>query len=256
MQRINQAALILRRTRFKGYIHLKIIPGASEAAIRQSVSLASAVSLNIETPGENSFRLLSSTKNYIRDILRPIHFIADLTAKGSRFERVKHTTQFVVGASTETDQEIIAASGTLYKKLGLNRIYFSAYQRGAGSPELPGEKAKVTNSELLMREHRLYQMDWLIRKYGFSAEEIPVEQGGNLSLALDPKEMWARAHPEFFPVNVNRDGPYRLLRVPGLGQVMVDRILELRRQGIRVRSLDNLGRRTKVLNKAGPYVIF
>jgi predicted DNA-binding helix-hairpin-helix protein len=235
---------------------LKIIPGASEAAIRQCISLASAVSLNIETPGENSFRLLSSTKNYVRDILRPIQFIADLTAKGSRFERVKHTTQFVVGASVETDQEIITASGKLYKKLGLNRIYFSAYQRGAGSPELPGETSNVANSELLMREHRLYQMDWLIRKYGFSAEEIPVEENGNLSLELDPKEMWARAHPEFFPVNLNRDDPNRLLRVPGLGQVMVDRILELRKQGLRVRSLDNLGRRTKVINKAVPYVVF
>ena len=99
----------------------------------------------------------------------------------------------MVGASKETDKEIINYSWKLYKELGLSRIYFSAYQRGAGSPELPGEHSGCTNNDLLTREHRLYQVDWLIRKYGFKADEIPVELSGNLSLAIDPKEMWAIA---------------------------------------------------------------
>jgi len=256
MERINAAALNLRRAQFRGYIHLKIIPGASDAAIRQSLALASAVSLNIETAGENNFKHLSTSKNYLRDIIRPIRFISRLTAKGADYGGIKQTTQFVVGASEETDKEIISYSWKLYKELGLSRIYFSAYQRGAGSPELPGEQSNATNSDLLTREHRLYQADWLIRKYGFKAEEIPLEAGGNLSLTLDPKEMWACLHEEFFPVNINKDDKYRLLRVPGLGQVMVERILEFRENGIKIRSLRDLGRQNKLIKKAEQYVTF
>ena len=104
-------------------------------------------------------------------------------------------------------------------------MYFSAYQRGLGESDLPGEQSAVSNSELLTREHRLYQVDWLMRKYGFHAEEIPFEGDGNLSLVTDPKELWARTHPEFFPVNINTADRYQLLRVPGLGPKRVDNIL-------------------------------
>ena len=256
MERINRVALNLRKRQFKGYIHLKIIPGASDAAIRQSLALASAVSLNIETAGENNFKYLSTTKNYLRDIIRPLGLISRLTGKGAYYSGVKQTTQFVVGASKETDKEIINYSWKLYKELGLSRVYFSAYQRGAGSPELPGERSSYTNNDLLTREHRLYQVDWLIRKYGFKADEIPVEPGGNLSLVIDPKEMWAKLHPEFFPVNINKDDKYRLLRVPGLGQVIIERIIQLRNEGIRIRSLEDLGKRNKLLIKARKYLAF
>lgn len=256
MERINRVALNLRRMQFRGYIHLKIIPGASDAAIRQSLALASAVSLNIETAGEDNFRNLSTTKNYLRDIIRPLQLISSLTAKGAYYGGVKQTTQFVVGASKETDKEIVGYSYKLYKELGLSRVYFSAYQRGAGSSDLPGENSRITNGELLTREHRLYQADWLIRKYGFKADEIPFGGEGNLSLSVDPKEMWARLHPGFFPVNINKDDRYRLLRVPGLGQVMVERILALRKEGTKIRSLDNLGKRNKLLLKAAQYVAF
>ena len=256
MERINRTALILRKMQFKGYIHLKIIPGASDAAIGHSLSLASAVSLNIETPGESNFKYLSTTKDYLRDIIRPIQLISRLTGKGARYNGVKQTTQFVVGAAKETDREIIRYTGKLYKELCLSRVYFSAYQRGAGSAELPGEQAQSSNGGLLTREHRLYQVDWLMRKYGFKSDEIPVELGGNLSLEMDPKEMWARTHPDFFPVNVNRDDKYRLLRVPGLGMVMVDHILGAREQGIKIRTLEDLGRPTKLLKKAQSYITF
>ncbi len=256
MERINRVAILLRKTQFKGYIHLKIIPGVSDAAIRQSLALASAVSLNIETAGENNFKYLSTTKNYLHDILRPIQFISRLTAKGSFYDKVKQTTQFVVGASQETDREIINYSWRLYKELGLSRVYFSAYQRGAGSSDLPGEHSGYTNSELLIREHRLYQVDWLIRKYGFKAEEIPLEPTGNLSLKIDPKELWAKLHPEFFPVDINKDDKYRLLRVPGLGQVMAEKIFLLRKNKIEIRSMDDLGKQNKIIMKAGKYLTF
>jgi len=256
MERINRSALLLRRMRFRGYIHLKIIPGASEAAIRQSLALANAVSLNIETAGEKNFKYLSTTKDYLRDILRPIELISRLTGKGSSYSGVHQTTQFIVGAAEETDREIVAYSWKLYRQLRLNRVYFSAYQRGAGAPELPGERSSRANSELLMREHRLYQVDWLMRKYGFKAEEIPFDSAGNLSISADPKEIWAKLHPEFFPVNINRDDKYRLLRVPGIGEVMLSRILSFRESGRKISSLSEIGKENKLLKKAGEYIVF
>jgi predicted DNA-binding helix-hairpin-helix protein len=256
MELINRTASILRGSGFRGYIHLKVIPGASDAAIAHSISLASAVSLNIETAGEENFRSLSDTKHYMRDIIGPIKLISRLTSRGCRYERVKQTTQFVVGASRETDRQLISYSWNLYRNLGLSRIYFSAYQRGCGSADLPGENSPATNAELLAREHRLYQADWLMRKYGFRGDEIPVGRDGNLSLEADPKQMWAIEHPEFFPVNVNTGEKQRLLRVPGFGSVIVDRILASRRSGARIHSHEHLGRLGRVLGKSRGYITF
>jgi predicted DNA-binding helix-hairpin-helix protein len=256
MERLNRTARLLRQRQFKGYLHLKIIPGASAAAIEEAVRLASAVSLNIEVPDARHCRTLSANKDYLRDIVRPIELISRLTAPGTGRHRVSHTTQFVVGAATETDQELVASSWDLYKRLKLDRIYFSAYQRGAGAPDLPGEHSAYSNADLLMREHRLYQTDWLIRKYGFAAGEIPFDPNGNLSLTADPKLVWARQHPEKFPVNINRADKFELLRVPGLGPVTVGRILSLRSGGGRVRSLDQLGRAGKRLTAAQAFVRF
>ncbi len=256
MERLNAAAAILRRQDFRGYIHLKIIPGASDAAIEEAVSLSSAVSLNIETPGKDHFARLSSSKDYINDIIQPIKLISRLTAKGSRYGRVKQTTQFVVGASDETDREIVKYAWGLYRRLNFHRIYFSAYQRGLGEAGLPGERSATSNDELLTREHRLYQTDFLIRKYGFSDGEIPFGSDGNLSLEMDPKEAWAKANPGFFPVNINRADKFELLRVPGLGHVTVDRILDMRKNGGMIRSMDSLGKIGKRLTKASEYVRF
>ena len=254
MEKLNRIALLLRRSGFHGYIHLKVIPGASDAAIEQAVSLASAVSLNIETAGEENFRTLCTSKNYHQDIIRPLKLISRLTGKGAKFSRVKQTTQFVVGAGAETDIEIIKYTAGLYSRLGLNRIYFSSYQRGLGDRALPGELSFRTNGDMLMHEHRLYQVDWLMRKYGFSQEDILFEKDGNLSLAIDPKEQWARKHPEFFPVDVNRAGKNELLRVPGLGPVTVDRILQMRRSGTRINSVSMLGKPGKRLQKTREYI--
>jgi len=256
MERINRAAILLRRQNFKGYIHLKIIPGASDSAIRKTIALASAVSLNVETAGESNFKELSTTKNYLRDIMRPTALISRLTEKGSYYQNVKHTTQFVVGASKETDKEIINYSWKLYGEFNLDRVYFSGYQRGAGAPDCLGERLSYTNSRLLTREHRLYQADWLLRKYGFKACEIPFCPDGNLSLETDPKEMWARRHPEFFPVNINKADKLSLLRIPGIGMVMADRILALRKTRIKLNALADLGKPNKNLKKSLSYIAF
>jgi predicted DNA-binding helix-hairpin-helix protein len=257
MERINQVARRLRyHEGFRGYIHLKILPGASDEAIREAVSLASAVSLNIETAGEKHFRRLSEKKDYLRDVIRPMRLIHALTSKGMPHSRVKQTTQFVVGASDETDRELVRYVGGLYQRLDLSRVYFSAYQRGAGDPSLPGENRAVRGQDLLLREHRLYQTDWLIRRYGFQAEEIPFDADGALRADMDPKEHWARLHPERFPVDINRASRFELLRVPGLGPESVKKILALRRSGGRLRAVSDLGRSRRYLERASRYVTF
>jgi len=258
MDRLVAVARLLRgQHEYRGYIHLKVIPGASDAAIEEALRLASAVSLNVEAPKRSAFAALSTSKDFDRDIVRPMRLIARLTARGSRYARVKQTTQFIVGASTETDRDIVQATFGLYRRLHLDRVYYSAYQRGLGDPSIPGERAGAAPPEdLLTREHRLYQVDWLIRKYGFDADEIPLEADGNLSLQTDPKEMWAQRHPERFPVDVNRADKFELLRVPGLGPVSVNRILAIRARGSRVRSVADLGRPCQRMRAAERYLKF
>jgi predicted DNA-binding helix-hairpin-helix protein len=257
MDRLNRVAGRLRKKyRFKGYIHLKIIPGASDAAVEQAVSLASAVSLNIETPGEKSLAQLSQKKNYIRDIIEPIKLISRLTARGSRYQRIKQTTQFIVGAADERDAQIVKYMYGLYERLRMHRVYFSAYQKGLGDESIAGERVEPGGSpDVLMREHRLYQVDFLLRKYGFAESDITFETNGNLSLTIDPKETWANKHPEFYPVNINRSPKSSLLRVPGLGPVTVQRILQRRKQG-RIHSMDEVGKVGVRLRKAREYVTF
>ena len=257
MDRLNGAARLLRRRHgFRGYIHLKIIPGASDAAVQEAVSLASAVSLNIETPGEKNLAKLSQKKQYIRDIIEPIKLISRLTGRGSRYERVKQTTQFIVGAAGEQDAEIVKYMNGLYERLKMHRIYFSAYQRGLGDESIAGEQVDPeSKTDILMREHRLYQVDFLMRKYRFAESDIIFDNNGNLSLTIDPKEAWAKNHPEFFPVNINHTSRFSLLRVPGLGPVTVKRILELRKQR-RIHSIEDVGKVGIRLEKARQYLTF
>jgi len=261
MDRMAAVARILRKKGYRGYLHLKVIPGASEAAIEELVSLSSAVSLNVEVPTAASFAALSQRKDFHRDIVRPMRAISRLTAKGGRYSRVKTSTQFIVGASDEKDADIVRATYGLYRRLGLSRVYFSAYQRGLGAPSLPGERKPpapgATGSQgprgsavlpsraaepgdLLTREHRLYQADFLIRRYRWDAADILFEPDGNLSLAVDPKQRWADSHPELFPV--------RLLSAEK------ESLLRARREGV-LRGLADVGLRGERLRKASGYVL-
>jgi predicted DNA-binding helix-hairpin-helix protein len=256
MERLNATAQLLRgRHQFRGYIHLKVIPGASAGAVEEAVSLADAVSLNIETPGEKHLARLSSRKDYLRDIIEPIKHISRLTARGARFEKVRQTTQFIVGPAGESDAEIVKYMWGLYDRLKLHRIYFSAYQKGLGDASLPFEQGGGAAGDILLREHRLYQVDFLMRKYGFKDTDIPFDAGGDLSLETDPKEAWALRHPEFFPVAVNQASRLELLRVPGLGPTTVTRILQLRRTQ-RIGRWDDIGRLSVRLRKAQGYLAF
>lgn len=255
MDKINAVARLLRyRHDFRGYIHLKIIPGASDAAVEDSLSLASAVSLNIETPGKRHFDLLSSRKDYERDILRPLKSMSRLTGRGMKFSRVKCTTQFIVGAADETDGDIVDRMFGLYKDLRFQRVYFSEYQKGLGDPGIPGERFSLQDTgKPFVREHRLYQADFLLRKYGFGREDILFDERGNLRLDKDPKEVWADSHPEYYPVRINTSDRESLLRVPGLGPETVGRILRMRRE-YRIRRLEDLGLKGKRLDKVRDYV--
>jgi len=255
MERLNRVARILRYRRgFKGYIHLKVIPGSSAAAVEEAVSLSTAVSLNIETPGARHLAALSSRKRFLEDIVEPIKLISRLTGRGNKYEGVKQTTQFVVGAAEETDAEIVRYLWGLYDRLKLNRVYFSAYQKGLGDGSIE-ERGEQNRGDVLMREHRLYQVDFLLRKYGFSESDICFDRTGNLPLDIDPKEHWARLHPEYFPVNLNKASKQQLLRIPGLGDVTVHRILEQRKQS-RITSLEDVGRHTKLFEKAISYLCY
>ncbi len=271
MERMTAAAHLLRRKyQYRGFLHLKVIPGASDEAIAKAISLASAVSVNVETPHRRAFAKLSQKKDFDRDIVGTIRKISELTATGSKHARVDQSTQFLVGAADETDSQIVKATFGLYKRLGLSRVYYSAYQRGFGDPSLPGENSmalqrekdlfgdcrNASSCDIFLREHRLYQADFLMRKYGFSGDEIPFETNGNLSLTRDPKEAWATMHPELFPVDINRAGKFELLRIPGLGPVSVNRILSLRKNGDRIHRLTDLGKAGKRLKKISAYIKF
>ncbi|HMK55848.1 MAG TPA: radical SAM protein [Dissulfurispiraceae bacterium] len=253
---IATAHLLRKKHQYRGYMHLKIIPGASDAAVEEAVSLSTAVSLNIETPGRQHSAILSTRKDYDKDIMRPIQMMGKLTGRGTKFSQVKCTTQFIVGASDETDNEILQSMRSLYKELNFKRVYFSAYQKGLGSSDIPGERRFLTSpDERFMREHRLYQVDFLIRKYGFDTSEIPLDPSGYLSMNKDPKEMWAEINTNFFPLNINTADRQSLLRVPGLGPDTVKSILLLRRQG-RIYRPEDLRIKGKRLQKIKRYVVF
>ena len=243
MEKLTACAEILRnKHNFKGYIHLKILPGSSPAAIEKAISLSNAVSLNIETPGKKFLDKLSLKKDFLKDIVEPMKLISKLA--GESRKRVKQTTQFIVGAAGESDRQIVNYTQALYERLGLQRVYFSAYQ-----PPIRN------NPQSFIREHRLYQVDFLFRKYGFNSSDIFYDQDGRLSIDTDPKELWAKNHPEAFPVNINTATRYSLLRVPGLGHITVAKILQMRKSA-KITSIDDIGKVDARLQKAGEYLEF
>ena len=254
MEHLLDTVHIVRRMGFRGYVHLKIMPGASEAAIADAIRVSSAVSLNIEAPGEKRFSQLSQSKNYMRDIINPMKTISNMIRELPPNRRVKQTTQFIVGAADETDKEIVKYMAAGYERLNLHRIYFSAWQPEE-IPLLDLDAMEAARGRAL-REHRLYQVDFLLRKYGFTENDIAFDNLSNLDANVDPKTLWANLHPEFFPLNINKASKVDLLKIPGLGPTTVARILDVRKSGGRVTALDQVGKLTKTLQKAADYIRF
>jgi predicted DNA-binding helix-hairpin-helix protein len=232
---------------YRGWLHCKILPGASKDHVLQAARLSTRLSLNLEAATPRGLAAISPQKDFQRDILDRMGWIKELVS--SRSVRCRgQTTQFVVGAGSDNDAEIIGAAGSLYDDMGLARIYYSAFQP---VPDTPLAEQPPASFE---REHRLYQADFLLRKYGFKAGELVLDERGNLPLEQDPKTLWAMGHPECFPVEINTAARDLLLRVPGIGPIIADRIM-LERDKARLRSHADLDRLGAVAAKAAPFIL-
>ncbi len=234
MEQLVRVAKLLRTEQlFGGYIHLKAVPGASQELMLEAGQWADRLSANVELARDNDLTQLAPAKSH-REIESTMQQIAGgiLEAKDStlqskrikRFAPAGQSTQFIVGATASPDAEMLTKSAALYKQFHLRRAYYSAFSPiPHADPTLPLFKIP------LIREHRLYQADWLLRFYGFSPDELTTQADPNLALDKDPKLAWALRHREFFPVDVNKAGKNALLRVPGFGVRNVKRILKIRR---------------------------
>ncbi|NTW98768.1 MAG: putative DNA modification/repair radical SAM protein [Geobacteraceae bacterium] len=234
MEQLIAVAQRLREVeRFNGYIHLKLVPGADPLLIALAGRYADRVSINIELPSRQSLALLAPDKPR-ESVINPMRQVSGLlveakearakSRRAPRFAPAGQSTQLIVGATPESDRDIITLTEGLYKKLELKRVYYSAYIPGSSDSRLP-----ALPTPPLLREHRLYQADWLLRFYGFAAHELLDEARPNLDMRFDPKSDWALRHLELFPVEVNRVDYEVLLRVPGIGVRSAQRIVQARR---------------------------
>jgi putative DNA modification/repair radical SAM protein len=271
MEQVVEVARRLREEHdFRGYIHLKTIPDASADLLQRAGRYADRLSINIELPTERSLAQLAPEKDvaairrsmarlrvHIDDAraqaqeaqARPVTSLTPARAKPVAFAAAGQSTQMIVGADATDDATILTTSAQLYGSYRLKRVYYSAF-----SPIPDASASLPPQAPPLVREHRLYQADWLMRFYGFAADEIASPRtGGMLRLEVDPKLAWALAHPERFPVDLNRAPRELLLRVPGLGVKAVDRLL-LARRVRRLRS-DDLQRLHVPVRKVLPFVV-
>ncbi|MBI0395902.1 putative DNA modification/repair radical SAM protein [Acinetobacter bereziniae] len=238
MERMLQVVKKLRlEENFNGYIHLKTIPGASQEIIHEAGLYVDRMSINLEMPTEEGLKKFAPEKTHgevqkdlgiVRDRLIQYKDERKIIKSVPKFVPAGQTTQMVVGAHNETDQDIILMADHHYKEFKLKRVYFSGY-----IPINDQEKALpvVGSAPPLLRENRLYQSDWLMRFYGFEATEIVNEKHPNLDLDIDPKLSWALRHPEQFPVDINRAEYRMILRVPGIGVRSAKKIIQARRFG-------------------------
>jgi putative DNA modification/repair radical SAM protein len=256
MEQLVRVARTLREVHdFRGYIHLKVIPEASPELVNQAGLYADRVSINIELPRDESLRSLAPEKDAagIQQAMGAVRVGEEASkdrarrAAAPRFAPAGQSTQLIVGADEASDGEILKRSETLYGAYRLRRVYYSAF-----SP-IPDSTARLPLARPpLMREHRLYQADWLMRFYGFTRAEI-VGEAEDLEIAVDPKLAWALKNRGEFPVDLNAADRERLLRVPGLGVKAVDRLIDVRRFK-RVR-LEDLKRLTRGVEKLKPFVV-
>ena len=252
MELLTDTVIKLRKVyNFNGYIHLKGIPHADDALVMRAAKFVDRMSFNIELPSEKSLKLLAPQKTR-ESLLLPMKKLSSALAY-DRENRVKRggvipagqTTQMIIGASPESDGQILRLTEALYRRMGLKRVYYSSYIPVVESPKLP------TIGAGLLREHRLYQADWLIRFYGFDVSEICGE-GENLTPDYDPKCAWALRNMQLFPVEINTAPLEMLLRVPGIGARGAYRIINARRYG--ALDFDNLAKMRIILKRAKHFI--
>lgn len=252
MSRIVDTGRILReRYGFPGYVHLKILPGSSLDLIEAAGRYADRISINMEAPTEAVLRDIAPGKSLESNIFKRMRWIETLRREGRIPRHVGQVTQFVVGASDDpgaSDRALVTVAHYLYKTLNFRRIYYSAFHP---VPDTPLENRPAEDPR---RVHRLYQADQLVAKYGFQPEELIFDEAGRLDTGSDPKETWARAHPEMFPVELTRADPSLLMRVPGIGPTLCRRILRARSEG-RLRSVEDYLRLGHVPRRSLGYVL-
>lgn len=257
--------LLRRKYEYRGYIHLKIMPGAERAQVEQALSLADRVSVNLEGANAGRLAALAPRKDFEGQLLEAMRWVHQLGQAGDspfgelrtppfgelglrRTKSPSLVTQFVVGPAGESDRELLTTADQLYRGVGLARAYYSGFNP---VPDTPLADAPRTPD---LREHRLYQADWLLRFYDFALDELPFDQGGALPSEVDPKLAWASQHLTGRPVEVNRASRRELLRVPGIGPRSADAILRARRLG-RLRDLADLRALGARADQAAPFVL-
>jgi predicted DNA-binding helix-hairpin-helix protein len=252
--RLLDAAQILReKLGFRGYLHLKIMPGAEFDQVEQAMVLADRVSINLEAPNEIRLKTLAPHKNFAGELLKPLKWVAKIRKSEFLTNRWQKrwpsvATQFVVGGAGESDSELLSTTEYLYSSMGLKRAYYSPFKP---VEDTPLENQPATK---LQRENRLYQASFLIRDYGFVMEEMPFDANGNLPEGVDPKLGWAKINLAENPVEINQASRNELLHIPGIGPKGVQTLLSARRK-LRLKSMEQLRRIGINPTRAAPYIL-
>jgi predicted DNA-binding helix-hairpin-helix protein len=251
---IDTAEIMRRKLGFIGYIHLKIMPGAERAQVERAMQLADRVSVNLEAPNTERLIKLAPHKQFTEELLRPLQWIEEIrhsqpANKGWQGRWPSSATQFVTGASGESDLELLTITDFLYRQVGLRRAYYSAFNP---IPDTPLANQPPTPA---IRGQRLYQASFLLRDYGFSFEDLPFDAEGKLPVGIDPKTAWARTNLTECPIEINQAGFQTLIKVPGIGIRGARVILNARRQA-RIKDISTLKRLCRSADRAVPYLLF
>ncbi len=250
---LDTAEILRNKLGFKGYLHLKIMPGAEKGQVQQLMQLADRVSINLEAPNTERLARLAPNKIFIEELFRPLRWVEEIRQsqpayKGWKGRWPSTVTQFVAGGSDESDLELLTTTDWLMKNVRLKRAYFSAFHPISDTPM---ENKPAVDP---MREHRLYQASFLLRDYGFDLEEMPFAQDGNLPLPTDPKLAWAQQNLQGTPIEINKADRRDLLRIPGIGPKSADAILKTRRVS-KLRDLASLRKLGIVVIRAAPFLL-
>jgi len=246
---LDTAEILRRKLGFRSYLHLKIMPGAERGQVERAMRLASRVSINLEAPTPERLNRLAPNKDFGGELFQPLQWMEAIRRSNPESGRwASSATQFVVGAAGESDVELLTTTALLYRRAGLTRAFFSAFDPLPDTPleNLPAESPR--------REHRLYQASYLIRDYGFDLEELPFQADGRLPLDRDPKLAYAEGALADTPIEVNCAAPEELRRVPGIRPRGVEKIVAAR-QVRRLRDLEQLGRLGISVGRAAPFVL-
>jgi len=250
---ISTAEIVRQKYQFKGYLHLKLMPGSERAQVERTMQLADRVSLNLEAPNTHRLNQLAPEKHFTDQIIQPLRWMEEIRQTldpcfGWRGHWPSMTTQFVVGAVGESDQELLSTTLELHRTVRLARAYFSRFSPAS---DTPFENLPPTPPT---REHRLYQASYLLRDYGFDLEEIPFQTDGNLDLSIDPKTSYAKSRLAESPIEINQADRRDLLRVPGIGPKTANKILKTRKQNkfYRIEELYKIGVNS---DRAAPFIL-